>query len=102
MALINTNVTTVASNIYASTGNSVVITVYLCNYSGSTVTANLYAVPSGNSAGSLTQIGSNISISSHDTYIMNYERLVLGNGDALVANANANSAVCATVSYSGV
>jgi hypothetical protein len=72
------------------------------NYSGASHTVNVYAVPSGGSVGSGTQILSNLSIASGDTYIMSNERLVLGAGEALVANANASSAITATVVYTGV
>jgi ATP-dependent protease ClpP protease subunit len=102
MTIQNTNVTTVASNIFAPSGDSVVVTAYFCNYSNATKTVNVYAVPSGGSVGSGTQILANLSISSGDTYIMTNERLVLGAGEALAANANANSSITSTVVYTGV
>jgi hypothetical protein len=52
MAIKNSSVTaTTAANIYVSSGNTVITTIHLCNYSGSVVTANLYLAPSGNVAG---------------------------------------------------
>jgi hypothetical protein len=102
MAIQNTALTGTAANIFAPTGNSVVITAYFCNYSNATHTVNVYAVPSGGVTGADTQILCNLSIASGDTYIMSNERLVLGNGDALVANANASSSITATVVYTGV
>jgi hypothetical protein len=102
MAIQNTALTGTAANIFAPTSNSVVITAYFCNYDTATHTVNVYAVPTGGSAGHGTQILANLSIAAGDTYIMSNERLVLGNGDALVANANASSAITATVVYTGV
>lgn len=99
MTIINTDLTTVAANIFAPTSNSVVVTLYLCNTSSGTVTANIYAIPVAGTANATTQIACNLSISAYDTYIMSTERLVIDDGEALVANANANSAVSATVSY---
>jgi hypothetical protein len=102
MAIKNTALTGTATNIFAPSGNSVVITAYFCNYSNASHTVNVYAVPSGGVTGTGTQILSNLNIAAGDTYIMSNERLVLGSGDALVANANASSAITATVVYTGV
>ena len=46
MALINTALTTVAANIYVSSGNSVIPAVYFCNTYSAAINFNLYAVPS--------------------------------------------------------
>jgi hypothetical protein len=102
MALTNTQLTTVISNIHVSSGNTVVSAMYFCNYSASTVNFNLYAVPSGSSDGTSTIIYSSIQLAASDTYVIDWEKLVLGNGDTLRANVTANTAVTSTVSYIGV
>jgi len=102
MAIVNTSLTTSAANIYASSGNSVVVTVYLCNTDTVARTVNMYLVPAAGTAGAANQIIKNLNLAASDTYIMNTERLVLANGEMLQANANANAVITATVSYTGV
>lgn len=102
MAISNTLLTTVASNIHVSSGNTIVSAMYFCNTSGSSVTFNLYAIPSGSSVGIDRQIYSSIQLAAGDTYVADWEKIVLSNGDMLVANASANTSVTATVSYLGV
>ena len=102
MAIVNTSLATSAANIYASSGNSVVVTVYLCNTDTVARTVNMYLVPAAGTAGAANQIIKNLSIAPSDTYIMNTERLVLANGEMLQANASTNAVVTATVSYTGV
>ena len=102
MAIVNANLGTSATAIYTSTGNTVVSLLYFCNFSGSTKTVNLYMVPatqSGVGAQTYNQIYNNYSITSSDTLVVNQEKVVLGNGDALYANANASAAITATVGY---
>lgn len=102
MAIINTTLNTSVANIYSSSGNSVVVTAFICNTDSSARTFNLYAVPAAGTAGTSNQILKSISVNAGDTYIMNSERLVLANGETLQANASVNSVLVATVSYTGV
>jgi hypothetical protein len=101
MAIKNTALTTVASNVYVSSGNSVVTTVHLCNYSGSQVQANVYVVPAGFTANTLTVIYGNVAIPAYNTLIIYQEKFVLANGDAIMANVSANSSVSTTTSTMG-
>lgn len=95
------NVTTTASNVYVSTGNTAVMWLSLCNYTASNVTANLYVVPSGGSPDNLNCIVGNILIQAYDTYQIYgaNERLLLGNDDSIAANSSANSSITAICSY---
>ena len=102
MAIQNTAVGTTATQLYSSSGNSAVVTIHLCNYTNSTVTANLYIVPSGGTPNSSTIIYSNYSITSYNTLIINTEKFILGNGDKVYANVSTGSSVTATVSYIGI
>ena len=99
MAISNTVLTTTASAIYTSSGTNVVSLLFFCNTSGSTKTVNLYLVPSGGTANSNTQVYANYAITSTDTLVVNNEKIVLSNGDAIYANANANSSITSTVGY---
>lgn len=102
MSLQNTRLTSNIGTIYTSSGSSAISAMYFCNSSGSAATFNLYAVPSGGSAGGSTIIYSTIQIAANDTYVADWEKIVLGNGDTLQANASANTSITATVSYIGI
>jgi hypothetical protein len=102
MAILNSSLATSAANIYASSGNSVVVTVYLCNTDTVARSVNMYLVPTAGTASSSNIIIKDLVIAPSDTYIMNTERLVLANGEMLQADANANAVITATVSYTGV
>lgn len=96
------NVTTSVSNIYASSGNTVMSVAYFCNYSTNPVQIRIYAVPDGSSDSNLNMIGSNVTIQGGDTYIMETEKIVFGNNDSLRANASVNNAISAVLSYVSV
>lgn len=102
MAIQNSNVTTVASSIYSSAGNSAIVTIHLCNYTGNTVQANIFAVPNGKQANVTTMIYSNVSITGYNTLIVNAEKFILGNADAIYANVSSNVSLTATVSSIGI
>lgn len=102
MALARATLTTSAANVYVSSGNSAVTTMYLCNYSVSDVTVSLYLVPTAGSASDSNIIYKTLPIPAGDTYVIDSERLVLSNGDMLQALASANTSVTATLSYVGV
>lgn len=102
MALARATLTTGAANVYVSSGNSAVTTMYLCNYSGSDATASVYLVPSAGSAGNSNIIYKTLPIPAGDTFVIDTERLVLSNGDMLQALASAGTSITMTVSYVGV
>jgi hypothetical protein len=95
------NVTTAAANVYASSSNTVVTFLSLCNYSAANVTANVWVVPSGSSVGNLTAVIANISIAAGDTYqfYAGNEKLILSNNDSIRANASANNSITTVTSY---
>jgi hypothetical protein len=102
MAIQNTAVTTTASPIFVSSGNNAITTIHLCNYSGSSVQANIYAAPSAsNVANSGTVIYANVTVTAYNTLIIYQEKFVLANGDTIYANVSAANAVNATVSSIG-
>jgi len=97
------NVTTVAGNVYASSGNTVVTFLSLTNYSAANVTANVFVVPAGNSAGNSTILFQNLDLTIGETYQIyaGNEKLILGNNDSIRANSSANSSVTTIVSFTG-
>ena len=102
MAITNTLLETTAANIFASSGNTVVSVAYFCNTDSVARTFNLYVVPAGFEANSNNIVYYNKSITSGDTYIVDWEKLVLETGATIQANASAGNAIVATISSIGV
>lgn len=87
-----------ATGIYTSSGNTAVTTMYLCNQTASTITMNLFAVMNSFNANATNKIYSNTQIAANDTLILEWERIILSDGDMLQANASATGLVT-TISY---
>ena len=102
MALSQLTLTASATAVYTSSGNSAVTTMYLCNYSATDRTVTIYLVQSGGSAGNSNIIYKDVPIAAGDTYIIDTERLVLGDADSVRALASGTSSITMTVSYVGV
>lgn len=104
MPIATGNVTTAASAVYTSSGTTVLTFLSLCNYTAGNVVANIWVVPNGGSVGNLTAVVSSIEIAANDTYqfYVGNEKLVLGNGDTVRANANANNSITTVASYTSV
>lgn len=104
MSIQTSNVTTTIANVYVSTGETAVTFLSLTNYSVSNVTANVYIVPSGNTAGNLNVAVGNIEITTMDTYqfYAGNEKLILDTGDSIQVNTSADNSIAAVVSYTSV
>lgn len=104
MSLSTANVTTATANVYTSSGNTAVTFLSLCNYGASNVTANVYVVPSGDSASNLNLSVSNVLITTGDTFqfYAGNEKLIFANSDTIQVNASANNAIAAVVSYTSI
>jgi len=106
MAILNTQVAAaVTTNIFtASTGTDYAITtMILCNTSDTyDAFLDLWAVPYGQSAGGIQhQILKSVKIPTTETFVMDSEKFILSDGDALWARCsplNANLLVNACVS----
>lgn len=95
---------TSVANVYVSTGNSAVTFLSLCNYSAGNVSANVYVVPNGSSAGNTNVVLSNLLITAGDTYqfYAGGEKLLMSNGDTIQANAGTGSSITAITSYTSI
>lgn len=105
MSIVTANVSNgSAANVYVSTGNSAVLYLSLTNITASNVNANVYVVPSGNTAGNTNVTLLQIEIASLDTYQLYAanEKLILANGDSIQANANAASSITTVCSYTTI
>jgi hypothetical protein len=100
MSIATANITTVGGNVYASSGNTVVTWLSICNTTSGNITANVHVLASGATANGVNTIVSNVLITAGDTYQIytGNEKLVLDNNGAIYAIANANS-LSAVTSY---
>lgn len=98
------NVTTAASAVYSSTGNTAITFLSLCNYTAGNVTANVFVVPSGGSPGNSNVIIKNINITIGDTYQLyaGAEKLLLSNGDTVQVDANVNNSITTVTSFTSI
>jgi len=103
MTIAVANVTTLGNIVYASTGNTAITYLALCNYSASNVTANIFVVPNGQTVANSNMLVSSLNIQAKDTYFLYIaaEKLILGNGDSVQANVSANT-VTSTTSYTTI
>lgn len=93
-----------AANVLAvtSVGGQAVTTMYFCNTNTNPTTFTMHVVPAGFVANANNIVYKNKLITSGDTYIIDWEKLVLAQGDTIRANANVGNSIVATVSTIGV
>lgn len=101
MAITNATLTLNPANIYVSSGNTVVSTMYFCNYGASAANLTVWALPNTITAQSeVHMIYREVQIASADTFVIDMEKLVLQNGEQI--KANAGGSVSATINYVGI
>jgi hypothetical protein len=106
MAILNTSVASSNTTIYTSSGNNAITTIIFCNISPfvpATPTLNqsllyVYAVPSGGTAGDGNMIVNGLPVPAGETVSFDQEKMVLANGDFIVAKTDSLSNITATVS----
>lgn len=77
-----------------------VTTMYFCNTGVSDETFNIFLVPNGGTADpTLNIVYQEKPIAAGDTYVIDWEKLILSEGDGIYANCSAN--IIATVSTLG-
>lgn len=109
MAIVTSNVTTVGTDIFTSSGNTAITYASFCNYSANSVSANIHVVPDGDSPSNLNLaiVGLELTASGNatgDTFKLYAagEKLLLGNGDVLHCVANANNSIASVVSFTNI
>ena len=100
---------TATALVTGAAGGTAVTTVFFCNNSADTATIDVFIAVSGEGAkdgdgGDSTAdaniILKSVSIDSTDTYILDTEKIILGSGDRLMAQAaDSSGQVVATASY---
>jgi hypothetical protein len=91
-----------ATSVYTSSGNSVVSTMHICNFTNAAQSVNVYIVPGGTIANTTNIIYSNVSVAAYNTLVVDKEKFVLANGDSLQANCNSASSVSVSITYAGM
>ena len=99
MALAQATLTTGYVTQYTSSGDSAITTIHICNTSASPIVFDLCIVPSGGTASDSTIAYKTVTVAATDTYIIDTEKLVLGNGDFIAAKDDTGSVTVMTISY---
>lgn len=95
----NALLTTTPTAAYTSSGTNVITTMYFCNSHNSASQAfSVWLIPSGGSVSNTTMVYNNVTVVAKDTYVVDREKLVLSNGDAVYVYGNTNSNVSVTIS----
>ncbi len=100
MAITSTELTsTNATTVFTASSNTVISTMYLCNYGAGNVVVDIHAI-AGNSvaAGNSNAIYDNYLIQNSDTLVLDTEKLVLSNTDVIQVVCNTANSVTVTVS----
>jgi len=104
MAIQSTNLALGQSNIYVSSGNTVVSVMYFCNQAATVANLNVWVVGAGSVGGGVVTAANlvyrEVQIAAADTFVVDLEKLVLGGGDYI--RANAGGTVSATTSFVGI
>ena len=102
MAITNLRLdTTALRTVYTSSGNNAITTIIVCNTGTVDLTnettrasdLDLYLVPNSSSATEATRIISKLTIPAGETVFFSEERVVLGNGDTVQAQASSTGGV---------
>jgi hypothetical protein len=90
--------TTVGNTVYTSGGNTAITWLSLNNWGPANVTANMFVVPSGNTATTSNQILYSLPLASGDTYQIYAagEKLLLSTGDFVQVVTTANTVTAVT------
>ena len=93
----------VGNVVYTSGSNTAITWLSLNNWGPSNVTANMFVVPSGNTATTSNQILYSLPLASGDTYQIYAagEKLLLNTGDFVQVQATANT-VTAVTSFTSI
>lgn len=104
MAITNSVITTGdAANVFVSSGNTAITAMYLTNVDSTARTFDIYACASGNVITPIqSRIYSGVQLQTGDTYVIDSEKLIMGNGDMIKANTDGSSAIAMTISYIGI
>jgi hypothetical protein len=91
------------TNIFLSTGENAVTSVFLCNTAESGVASvNLFVVAAAGVIGPASQIMKNLQLPAGETFVLDTEKLILEDQAALWAISSVDAVVSSTVSSVGI
>lgn len=100
MGIRNTTLTGSSGSVLTSSGGeTAIVSTYFCNPTAANVEVTVYAVASGDSAGVTNKIYSNLTVTANDTYVLDTEKIILSDGDAIHAEGDG---VVATVIFANI
>ena len=100
MAIKNALLTNTVAAITDSLGtDSAIVNMLFCNLSANVEYIDVHVVKSGQSAGNINKILTQVPIDPHNTFSFGADKLVLSAGDRVYAAATTTNEVSATVSY---
>ena len=103
MAIVNTIADTLPTTVFASSGNTAITFMSLCNFSDATQTVSIFVIPNGNTPTAQFTVVSELSIMPKDTYEFYHgaEKIILSDGDYIAVSATTPDSVAVFVSYTG-
>ena len=91
------------TEIFSATGDQAITTIIFCNTDSMTdVTLDVYVVANGDVVDASTKVLNALSLPATETFVMDAEKLILGNGDKIYAQASSDLIVSACVSSVGI
>jgi hypothetical protein len=99
MSIVNSTLGTSATTVYTSSGSSAISVIYVCNNSASTIIFDVFLAPFGETAAVTNQIYKDVSLDAGDTYILDSEKIFLGDQDKVIMQASEADSLRCTVSF---
>ena len=97
---------TAGDHIFEATADTAVTSIHMCNITSSDATINIYLLPEDGSTTAPTEenkIYNTLTISATDSYVIDTEKMILGNGDKIyVQNVDSSGQVIVTISTIGL
>jgi len=97
MAITNTKINTGSTPVYTSVGDNAIVVAYFCNTSTNPAMFSVHAVPEGGTASGDNLIYANVNVTGNDTYVMDTEKLILGDGDSIWATSTEDDVIVVTI-----
>jgi hypothetical protein len=99
MSLTSTVINTTNTTVYTSTGINAVTSMIVCNTTDTTdALFSMHLVSSGGTASTANQIIHKLPLTASETLSLDQEKIILGNGDFIVALSDQANTLSITIS----
>ena len=103
MAITNFQVGTSVTAAYTASADTAVTVIYITNKTDGDGTVDVYVVPNGSSVSANFLVYSQLTVKARDTYIIDTEKMILSNTDAIfIAAPDSAAQFNATISTIGL